>query len=359
MLESEEVSLLDLNGLYSIENDEVSFYSKKKITVCKLNSIYKLIDPVYDQVFKSIFKFGNISNGVDGKQRLISFLNSLISQKYKDKIINIEYMSNEFTKPNEKRKNSTIITDIVLKANFKNNKILYIDIEMQISFHQKIYKRWVQYASRLYSDFQQETLILIFQVSDKKNLWYSIEPKKKDVIPYNPFYIESKIDDTYEILSIDVGTAISLIKENKEIQIGDDNISQEGKNWLKLIGMRFWMNQYENYFILPQNIKVSKEILSAVVLLSKYKPEEIISILNLNKIKQISFEDGYYTCKEKMKEEYDIKLLMYLFKNKLNTPFNEADCVNEKKVRELYKDENCLEQFIEFLDKSGKLKKSQ
>jgi hypothetical protein len=63
-------------------------------------------------------------------------------------------------------------------------------------------------------------------------------------------------------------------------KIGDDNISQEGKNWLKLIGMRFWMNQYENYFILPQNIKVSKEILSAVILLSKYKPEEIISILN-------------------------------------------------------------------------------
>jgi hypothetical protein len=36
------------------------------------------------------------------------------------------------------------VGDILLKAFFENDDILFIDIEIKTSFYQKIFKRWVE-----------------------------------------------------------------------------------------------------------------------------------------------------------------------------------------------------------------------
>ena len=141
MKDSESVSLLELNGTYFIDDDKVSFVSKDKFIYYTLNNLYKLIDPVFDLTFKTLFTVGHKSNNICGDKRLISFLNSIISYKYEEKVNAIEYLPNELVKANEKGKLGMRIVDLVLKATFESGRIIYIDIEIQTTFYKKLFKR--------------------------------------------------------------------------------------------------------------------------------------------------------------------------------------------------------------------------
>ena len=172
MENNESISLLELNGDYNIGiNNDITFFlnTKKKFVECNANNIYKLVDPVLDRIFKSIFSYGNLSNQISGQQRLTSFLKEILYSKYKEKIVSIEYLPNDLVKPNQKSNAGMRVGDIVLKAIFENGRILFIDIEIQTSFYQKIFRRWVEYACRLFSNVENESLILVLQVDDKEN----------------------------------------------------------------------------------------------------------------------------------------------------------------------------------------------
>ena len=358
MKNNESISLLELNGDYNIGiNNDITFFlnTKKKFVECNVNNIYKLVDPVLDRIFKSLFSYGNLSNQIAGKQRLTSFLKDILYSKYKEKIVSIEYLPNDLVKPNQKSNAGTRVGDIVLKANFETGRILFIDIEIQTSFYQKIFRRWVEYACRLFSNVENESLILVLQVDDKENNNFSIYPIKKDD---NPF-IEEKIEDTFEIVSINIKRAISLINQNKPIQLGDIDISEEGKNWLKIIGIRYWIKPFNGFYLLPGNLNVSPEIQSAINSLSTYTPEELENIMDLQSIAQKNFEDGYYTAVEDMQEKSALEVWMVFFKegmiNKLVNNLNKVNKVKEENVRKLYKDEPELENFINFLSQKGKL----
>ena len=358
MKNNESISLLELDGQYIIGiNNDITFSlnNEKKFVECKANNIYKLADPVLNQIFKAIFSYGNISNQIAGEKRLTSFLNDILYSKYKEKIVSIEYLPNGLVKPNQKSNDGRRVGDIVLKANFENGRILFIDIEIQTSFYQKIFRRWVEYSCRLFSNVEKECLILVLQVDDTKNNSFSIYPIKKDE---NPF-MEEKIEDTFEIVSINIKRAISLIKQNKPIQLGDIDISEEGKNWLKIIGIRYWIQPFDGFYILPGKLSVSPEIQSAINLLSLYTPEELVNIMDLQDRAQKNFEDGYYTCEEEMKEKNALEVWMDLFTegmtNKLVNKLNKVNKVREENVRKLYKDEPELENFIKFLSQNGKL----
>ena len=122
------------------------------------------------------------------------------------------------------------VGDILLKAFFENDDILFIDIEIQTSFYQKIFKRWVENASRLFTNVGDKSLVLVLQIDEANKKSYSIYPCKKEE---NPF-LEEKVDDTFEIVSINVKDAISLIEQNKPIKLGDINISEEFRGRKKL-----------------------------------------------------------------------------------------------------------------------------
>ena len=352
MINNDNISLLELVGNYIIGiNNDITFSvnNKKEFVECKANNIYKLADPLLDRIFKSIFSYGNLSNQISGQQRLTSFLKEILYSKYKEKIVSIEYLPNDLVKPNQKSNAGVRVGDIVLKAIFENGRILFIYIEIQTSFYQKIFRRWVEYACRLFSNVEKESLILVLQVDDTKNNSFSIYPIKKDE---NPF-MEEKIEDTFEIVSINIKRAISLIKQNKPIQLGDIDISEEGKNWLKIIGIRYWIQPFDGFYILPGKLSVSPEQLSL------YTPEELVNIMDLQDRAQKNFEDGYYTCEEEMKEKNALELWMDLFTegmtNKLVNKLNKVNKVREENVRKLYKDEPELENFIKFLSQNGKL----
>ena len=135
-------------------------------------------------------------------------------------------------------------------------------------------------------------MVLVLQIDDKENYCYSIKPTQKENKPFN---LEKKVEETFEIISIDVNNAVSLINSGYPIEFEKINISEEGKNWLKLIGLRFWIKPFNNYYILPNNLKASPEILSAQLLKRGHLgPGLIISLARaLAKIKKFSVRNQY------------------------------------------------------------------
>ena len=105
MENNEGISLLELKGDYHIGiNNDIMFFlnTEKNFVECNAKNIYKLVDPVLDRIFKSLFFYGNLSNQIAGKQRLTSFLKDILYSKYKEKIVSIEYLPNDLVKPNQK-----------------------------------------------------------------------------------------------------------------------------------------------------------------------------------------------------------------------------------------------------------------
>ena len=352
---NKKVSLLELDGKYMVGNNNkimFSLNSQQSFIEYDTANIYKLVDPVYDQVFKSIFTYGQKTSQKFGPQRLISFLNSILHSKYGKKIVSIEYLPNDLVNPNGVSTKRMKVGDILLKAFFENDDILFIDIEIQTSFYQKIFKRWVENASRLFTNVGSKSLVLVLQIDETNKKSYSIYPCKKEE---NPF-LEEKVEDTFEIVSINVKDAISLIEQNKPIKLGDINISEEGKNWLKIIGLRFWTVPFENFYILPGKLKISSEIQSTIDLLAGYTPEEFVKIKEDDYIAKKYFEDGYFKCEEDLKIKYILKLWMGFFKNGMNNiSLNELNKVQEEDVRKLFNGDPDLEGFIIFLFEKGKL----
>ena len=195
-------------------------------------------------------------------------------------------------------------------------------------------------------------MVLVLQIDETNKKSYSIYPCKKEE---NPF-LEEKVSDTFEIVSINVKDAISLIEQNKPIKLGGINISEEGKNWLKIIGLRFWTVPFENFYILPGKLKISSEIQSTIDLLAVYTPEEFVKIKEDDYIAKKYFEDGYLKCEEDLKIKYISKLWMGFFKNGMNNiSLNELNKVQEEDVRKLFNGDPDLEGFIIFLFEKGKL----
>ena len=83
------ISLLNITGEYYKIKNGFYFHVKDKdeetFKYYPKESIINLLDPSLDQTFKYIFTYRNPSSS----NRLISFLNSLLSKKYDEKILKL------------------------------------------------------------------------------------------------------------------------------------------------------------------------------------------------------------------------------------------------------------------------------
>ena len=179
--------------------------------------------------------------------------------------------------------------------------------------------RWIKYATALYSNIKYETLILVLQVDNtEQSSFWSLAPYK---ITYSNPIQQDKISKTFEIINIDLKKAINLIKDKQTIQFGDIKIDNEGKSWLKLIGLRFWVKKEGDFFYLPKIKNACNEILSAMNILSCFNDDQVKEIIRFQMLKDKEFEDGYFKGKEdgyfQGKEELSLKMWMNLFKKKL------------------------------------------
>lgn len=355
-IKKKDISLLDLDGeclycntyCFKLKDGFFVEYSKE--------STLKLLDPVLDQTFKWIFTYGEKMSSIP---RLKSFLNSLLYSKYNELITDIEYSPNELTSLGSKGRKNLSAFDIVVKAKFESKNFIFINIEIQTTFHNQLFRRWIKYATELYSNLKYETLVLVLQINEPdQSSFYSLAPY---ITTYSNPIEQEKIEGTFEIISIDLNKTINLIKENKKIKFGDITINKEGEEWLKLIGLRFWTTNVGDFYLLPIIKNACNEIKSAMKILSSFTEPQIKEIFLIQKVKETSFEDGYIKGFNKGKIEERLRLWMNLFKNRIDKKlypnlYSNFEEVTEDEVKKLFNGDSLLEPFIQFLKQNNKIK---
>lgn len=340
------------------------------------NNYIKIVDPSYDQIFKKLFEEGNPFNGIEGKQRLISFLNSIIFPDIKNdpQIYEIERLSNENTIMNSNAL-GLLRYDILCKAKCKtkyaqkNEKS--INIEMQLSCDSNLRKRLINYASTVYRLYNLETIVLclVNSKSDKDifatsltTLITSYQTKKK---------VENLND--FKIIVLNLPELIEQMNNKKEILIENKKIEAIGRNWIKLLGIRNWGIKELDRFILPSEINFECNELQSTILMLKNTGEiDLIRAINNQK-----YIEGVLEEKEKEgeikgeikgeiegKKKREIEIMINFFNQDEKLLENNMDKISDKEMKysELEIKQNSkdrisnINRFIELLKRKRKIK---
>ena len=239
MMESKNIFLL-LKGTYEYSSKKKKFVfpllDGDSITSKKLRHI---VDPTYDSTFKLLF-------GMRGaEERLKALLNAFLYPGIIQKEIqSLTYIQNAMHRLNEKNNNNSLITDIACQIMVDDQKY-FIAIEIQLSDRGTLSKRLFNYGTTLrYNNSFTNCLALGISVSSKVESNYTKLQKKT----------YSHIEDLEYLKTILINVDIELkrMEAGENIQINQQNLEEDGKEFIKLFGIRNWGTKCDdNRFALP------------------------------------------------------------------------------------------------------------
>lgn len=259
----------DRNGkhlfyLYNLENGHYAFYES--------DGYILLDDPAIDSSFKYLF--------LNDPIRLKYFLNDIYFKPNNMEIIELEYMIGEIHEIGKRFNLGALKPDIACKVKIRSNKVILIDIEIQINWLSNLDDRLFEYGSclrnanssietkkaqeeikksdeqkrakRIFNDIIVIGLLITNTVSNnthtnKIDLWRSGNNNNN----FSPV-------PGFNILEINICELLDEMKRNKDVKLFNKNITRDGADWLKLIGLRFWAKKKEGslgQYIFPKRKK--------------------------------------------------------------------------------------------------------
>ena len=254
---------------------------------CK--TINYIADPAYDITFKYLF------GREEGKERLKDFINSIIFPNKEDEVIKLTYINNEFHKLNNKKCKGVIRTDIVCEIETSEiKKPFLMSIGIQIGKSGSFSKRVFNYGTSLRNDICFKNCYSIgldfsidgqYRSSNYRNLFKTI--RKKHKLKY------------INIIDIDINDEIDKIKNDKSVIINKKEIGNNGKEYIKLLGIRNWCKSDSYKYIVPKISLLSsnKKFLECLEILGSVG-QNALSLMKVNE--QSFFEEE----KEKRDREY-------------------------------------------------------
>ena len=354
------------NFLYYFHMNKVKKNKKNKKKpkiveeIIESSTYTKVCDPTIDNTFKNIFR---------EKKTLMCFLNDLLFPS-ENKIKDIEFTTNDFPGPigqkfsiGSKRidlgvkckfykEEDKILTQYIRKEeddtymdiefdedDFKN-KIeeeadLVLDIEMQKGSNEEDSERFIKYVNFLDAHVSTKKVWLIALIFQNKSQDKNINKNKSSQINYDKSnIINHRIIKEYKnhiIFEIDIIFYYEMIKKGKKIWILNENdyLTDEGKEWLKLLAIPYWCKSYiKGFYAFPDLTKLKFTQNEVKIALSK------LTIINPNYFSYVYDEENV----RKEKEHYE-KII------------NQQDLELEKKDQELEKKDQELEKKDQELEK--------
>ena len=199
-----------------------------------------IVDPTYDSTFKLLFG----SNGAE--ERLKEMLNALLYPgEYPKKIRSLKFIANEMHKLGEQNKKNSLITDIACEIKV-DGQVYVVAIEMQIGDRGSLTKRLFNYGTSLRNNNSfQDCFALGISVSSRVNSNYTKIKKNT--------YEETVDLDYIKTIQINLDYELSRMGNGDNIQINGKNLLDDGKEFLKLLGLRNWATKNSsNRFALPE-----------------------------------------------------------------------------------------------------------
>lgn len=271
----EEKSIfLNLKGKYNYisKNKKYSFdvLNGNKIS-CK--SLKYLVDPVYDSTFKLLF-------GINGaEERLIGLLNSILFPgQNEDKIRRLGYLTNEFHSFNQKGNKKSLRADIVCEIERNNNNKFVVAIEMEIGDKGSLTQRLFDYGTSLRNvNSSKNCFSLGISISSRVNSNYV---KLMKTTMNNTSTL-----DYINTVQVNIDNELIKVNGDEDIKINNKFLENEGKEFIKLLGLRNWAEKSGDKFVLP-NLKLSdNEAINDCI--------EYLSSINDNLFVEILIDEKY------------------------------------------------------------------
>ena len=255
-MENKDVFLL-LKGTFEYDNNFEKYYfdlEKNELFPCK--NIISIADPIYDSTFKILF-------GITGaEERLKDLINSFLFPDEDDnKIKKLEYVTNEFQKLDAKNNHGALRTDIACKIKTINDDIYVISIEIQIWDKGDFTQRLFNYGTSLRNNNSYKNCYAIgISISSQNSNFVTLKKKIKN---------NSTDLDYLKTMEIYLKEELENIKLGNEIKINDKKITQRGKEYIKLFGIRLWGKMVGNKYIIPnEEIFFNEKIKECINILS-------------------------------------------------------------------------------------------
>ena len=255
---------LKLSGRFIKNNKNYIFFSHNDEEQYEISEPYYIPDPFIDSTFEYLFTHNNT-------KLLENMLNSLLFPD-SPQLSDIQIIENDVDKDDEINNKGAFTSYLVCKAVLNDNKIIILSIELQLGLYGDLTKRLFKHNMALSykNEFKTVWSLGIF-INLSKNHAYSSNTKLNKIQDG-----EKKDIDFLNIIEIDLKDEINKIKNGNDVYINEKKIGNEGKEWLKLLGLREWCSTHLDKYIIPKNFKLSNNELfnEAIIKLSNI-PKEI------------------------------------------------------------------------------------
>ena len=235
-----------------------------------------LVDPTYDSTFKILF--GNIGC----EKQLKDFLDAILYPgENESKIDKIRYLTNEFHKFNEIRNNRSLRTDIACEIE-RDGEIKVVAIEMQKGDRGSLNKRLFNYGTAIRNNNNYKNCISL-GISCSSNISSNYVKLEKTSNGIRSFlnYIQTIV--------INVDKELLNLANNKLIKINEIEIGNDGKEFLKLFGLKSWAIKVGNRYAIP-NYKEFKLSTNPTI----NKCFEILSSFDNEELTEMILDEQYY-----------------------------------------------------------------
>ena len=257
---------LKLSGRFIKNNKNYIFFSHNDEEQYEISEPYYIPDPFIDSTFEYLFTHNNT-------KLLENMLNSLLFPDC-PQLSDIQIIDNDVDKDDEINNKGAFTSHIVCKSVINDNKIIILSIELQIGLYGNLTKRLFKnsMALKYKNDFKTVWSLGIF-INLGKNPKYSSNTKLNKI--QNG---EKKEFDYLNIIEIDLKDEINKIQNGKDVYINEKKIGHEGKEWLKLLGLRIWCSTHFDKYIIPKNFKLSNnEFFNEAIIKLSNIPKEILT----------------------------------------------------------------------------------
>ena len=263
--------ILNLSGDWVKRNDIYKFSLFNSDTRAPSKEIYNIVDPSNDQAFKILFNGNYNLNDVNGPQRAISIIQSLLYKFPNNKVIkSIEYWPNEIPIASGQNKAKIKVMDCPLLCKMNDESEYIIDLEMQNYYYDGLDLNALSIGNspRNASNFPLIILLLLFKESEYNNSFENLNESKF-----------KKIDDNVYVICFDLYYILDCIDNNIEPELNRFEISKKGKEWIRLLTIKKWMkkNFKNKRYPIPKYLNNSPEIISAIMILDSINNSELIN----------------------------------------------------------------------------------
>ena len=236
-----QFDLFQLSGYMKTKRNKFKFNLLNSDKLIPADEIYNILAPSNEQAFKELFIEKTKINNLDGSNSAKSLIESIL-YKFNNKYLikKWEYIPNEIPEVSGKNRNKLRVLDCPIIYEMTDNSKYIIYLEIQNYYYNGVDLNIFDYAISLRNSYNYlPVFVIVLLFKDTYHDASSFEMKTYTK-PLNETIFEV-VDNYVWVLFLDLYYIVDCLNEDREPNLGGLELSHIGKEWIKLLTIKYWM----------------------------------------------------------------------------------------------------------------------